>query len=86
MYIIKDKNGNPFKWSKKGKDRNCWVKNKMCVVKQCFSPENCGTVDLKTQEKRIFGICKTYFDNRCPLGRSNDDNLPEIFKEIKNQI
>lgn len=72
-YITKDKNGNPFKWSRKGKDRECWVKIKECVARKCFQPEDCGTTDPKTQRKDVLGICKIYLSGMCPLGYDKKD-------------
>lgn len=83
MYITKDKFGQQFKWSKKGKNKECWVKTKECITKKCFVPENCGTVDPKTQQKDILGICETYFSGACPLGYSDNDNLPDKYRYIK---
>lgn len=86
MYIVKDKNGKPFKWNKKGKNKECWVKTKECVTKKCFEPEDCGTTDPKTQQKTIIGMCKTYSDGMCPLGYSRDDNLPINYRGVKRNI
>lgn len=73
MYITKDRNRNNFEWSRKGKNRECWVKNAKCTAMKCFDPKDCGDVDPKTQQKEILGICKTYFENVCPLGYDQKD-------------
>jgi len=73
MYITKDRMGNNFRWSRKGKNRECWVKIKECITKKCFDPQDCGTIDPKTQQKDILGICKTYYDGSCPLGYNEKD-------------
>jgi len=73
MYITKDRNGKSFKWSRKGKNRECWVKIKECITKKCFDPQDCGTIDPKTRQKDILGICKNYFDGSCPLGYNEKD-------------
>ena len=67
MYITKDKNGNNFKWSRKGKNRECWVFDNRCIAKVCFNPDDCGTVDQKTQQKNIKGMCRMYFEGKCPM-------------------
>lgn len=85
VYITKDKNGNIFKWSRKGKHRECWVKNKNCVVKECFVPEDCGTVDPKTQQKNILGMCRVYFDGKCSMGYHYKDNCPIKINNIAVQ-
>ena len=66
MYITKDRFGKPFKWSKKGKNKECWIKNKKCITKPCFNPEDCGTIDPKTQKRTVIEISnkKTPFFNR----------------------
>jgi hypothetical protein len=66
MYVTKDKDGKPFKWSKKGKNRECEVRDNKCIVRKCFLPYDCGTVDQKTQQKHIRGICRGLFDGTCP--------------------
>lgn len=76
MYITKNKDGKPFKWSRKGKNRECWVKDKTCITRKCFVPENCGTADPKTQQKDILGICRTYFNGMCPRGYHKGDKCP----------
>lgn len=83
MYITKDKDGNPFKWSKKGKNRECWIKDKTCITRNCFVPNDCGSVDQKTQQKNIMGICQTYYDAKCPRGYHKDDNCPTEIKNVK---
>lgn len=75
MYITKDRLGNPFKWSKKGKNRECEVRDEKCIVRKCFKPDNCGTVDQKTQEKTIVGKCRTMHEKGCP----NNWNKPENY-------
>jgi len=75
MYITKDRLGSPFKWSKKGKHRECEVVDKECVIRKCFDPQDCGTVDPKTQQKNIVGKCKTMHDKGCP----NDWNKPSNY-------
>lgn len=75
MYITKDRNGNPFKWSKKGKNRECEVTGSLCIIRKCFKPEDCGTVDPKTQQRTIVGKCKTLHEKGCPA----DYNAPYNF-------
>ena len=70
MYLTRDKDGNPFKWSKKGKNRECWVISKKCVTRDCFRPEDCGIVDIKTQQKYIKGMCSTYYKGECPYAEN----------------
>lgn len=67
MYITKDRNGNNFKWSRKGKNRECWVLDNICKTRTCFDPDDCGTVDPKTQQKNIKGMCRTHFEGKCPM-------------------
>ena len=66
MYVTKDKNGQSFKWSKKGKNRECEVRDNQCIVRQCFQPEDCGSVDKKTQQKFIKGMCRGLYEGKCP--------------------
>jgi hypothetical protein len=75
MYVTKDKDGNSFKWSRKGKNRECEVMDNKCIVRKCFSPEDCGTVDQKTQQKHIMGMCKGLFDGTCPENYNGQKNL-----------
>jgi hypothetical protein len=75
MYIIRDRFGNKFPWSKKGKNRECEVTGSLCVTRKCFKPEDCGTVDPKTQKKNVVGKCKTLHEKGCPP----DYNAPENF-------
>lgn len=75
MYVIKDRFGNKFPWSKKGKNRECEVKESICVARKCFKPADCGTVDPKTQQKNIIGKCKTMHEDGCP----KDFNKPENY-------
>ena len=74
MYITKDRMGNPFKWSKKGKNRECEVLDSDCIVRKCFSPYDCGTVDPKTQQKNIIGKCRTMHEKGCPANRNEPEN------------
>lgn len=74
MYVIRDRFGNKFPWSKKGKNRECEVRDEKCVVRKCFKPYDCGTVDQKTQKKNIVGKCKTMHENGCPPGHNNPEN------------
>jgi len=76
MYATKDKNGNSFCWSKKGKNKECWIKEKSCITKKCFVPEDCGSVDEKTQRKYILGICSMYFRGECLMGYDKSDKSP----------
>lgn len=66
MYVIRDRFGNKFPWSKKGKNRECEVRDNKCVVRKCFKPDDCGSVDPKTQQKNIIGKCRTMHENGCP--------------------
>ncbi len=75
MYITKDKDGKPFKWSRKGKNRECEVKDNRCVVRKCFSPNDCGTVDQNTQQKYTRGMCKGLFDGTCPENYNDPKNF-----------
>lgn len=82
MYITKDKNGNTFKWSRKGKNRECWVKSKRCVVRPCFKPDDCGTTDQKTLQKNILGICRNLYEGNCP----HDIDDKDIFIMTKDKL
>lgn len=84
MYITKDKMGSPFKWSKKGKNRECEVRDNKCIVRKCFKPEDCGTVDPKTQQKNIVGKCRTMHQNGCPKDYDNPENYV-TYKERNNR-
>lgn len=75
MYITKDKDGKPFKWSKKGKNRECEVMDNKCIVRKCFLPDDYGSVDQKTQQKHIRGICKGLFDGTCPENYNDPKNF-----------
>lgn len=75
MYITKDKNAQNFKWSRKGKNRECWVLDNKCVARVCFDPHDCGTVDPKTQQKNINGMCRTYFEGKCPVVNDNESKV-----------
>lgn len=75
IYVTKDKDGNSFKWSKKGKNRECEVKDVKCIVRKCFRPEDCGSVDPKTQQKHIIGTCKGIFDGTCPENYNGPKNF-----------
>jgi hypothetical protein len=75
MYVTKDKDGKPFKWSKKGKNRECEVIDNKCIVRKCFSPKDCGFVDQKTQQKNIRGMCKGLFDDMCPENYNDPKNF-----------
>lgn len=75
MYVTRDKDGNSFKWSRKGKNRECEVIDNKCVVRKCFLPENCGVVDQKTQQKHIRGICRGLFDGTCPENYNDPKNF-----------
>ncbi len=74
MYVTKDRLGNSFKWSRKGKNRECEVKDNRCIVRKCFKPEDCGTVDPKTQERNIVGKCRTMHEKGCPLDYDRLEN------------
>lgn len=74
MYVIKDRFGNKFPWSKKGKNRECEVKESICVARKCFKPDNCGTVDPKTQQKNIIGRCRTMHEKGCPIDYDKPEN------------
>lgn len=74
MYLIRDRFGNKFPWSKKGKNRECEVIDEKCVVRKCFKPDNCGTVDQKTQEKTIVGKCRTMHETGCPDNWNKPEN------------
>ena len=74
MYVIKDRFGNKFPWSKKGKNRECEVKESICVARKCFKPADCGTVDSKTQQKKIVGKCRTMHENGCPSDYDKPEN------------
>lgn len=82
MYVIKDRFGNKFPWSKKGKNRECEVKDSKCIVRKCFKPEDCGTTDPKTQQKTIVGKCRTMHVDRCP----DNWNKPENFVVYNERI
>ncbi len=84
MYITKDRTGSPFRWSKKGKNRECEVRDNKCIVRKCFKPEDCGTVDPKTQQKNIVGKCKTMHQNGCPKDYDNPENYV-TYKERNNR-
>lgn len=75
MFITKDRFGNPFKWSKKGKNRECEVKDNECIVRKCFWPEDCGSVDPKTQKKTIIGKCRTLHEKGCPKNYNDHSNF-----------
>lgn len=85
MYVTRDKDGKPFKWSRKGKNRECEVKDNRCVVRKCFSPNDCGTVDQKTQQKHIRGICRGLFDGTCPENYNDPKNFI-TYDERDNKI
>ena len=75
MYATKDRYGNSFKWSRKGKNRECEVRDNRCVVRKCFNPDDCGTVDPKTQQKRIRGVCRNLFEGKCPENYNDPKNF-----------
>lgn len=75
MYITKDKNGNNFKWNRKGKNRACWVIDNGCVTRSCFNPDDCGTVDPKTQQKNVKGMCRNAFENKCPSIKNDETKM-----------
>ena len=75
MYATKDRDGNSFKWSRKGKNRECEVRDNKCIVRKCFQPEDCGTVDLKTQQKTIKGKCRTMHEKGCPKNYNDPNNF-----------
>lgn len=75
MFITKDRFGNPFKWSKKGKNRECEVKDNKCIVRKCFQPDNCGSVNQKTQKKTIVGKCRTFHEKGCPNNYNDPSNF-----------
>ena len=75
MYATKDRYGNSFKWSRKGKNRECEVRDNKCVVRKCFNPDDCGTVDPKTQQKHIRGMCRNLFENVCPENYNDSQNF-----------
>lgn len=85
MYVTRDRDGNPFKWSRKGKNRECEVIDNKCIVRKCFRPEDCGTVDQKTQQKHIRGICKGLFDGTCPENYNDPKNFI-TYDERDNKI
>lgn len=85
MYVTRDKDGKPFKWSRKGKNRECEVKDNRCVVRKCFSPDDCGTVDQKTQQKHIRGVCRGLFDGTCPENYNDPKNFI-TYDERDNKI
>lgn len=82
MFITKDKNGNCFKWSKKGKNRECEVKDNKCIVRKCFDPDDCGSVDPKTQKKTIMGKCRTMHGSGCP---NNYNDVKNFVTNIPNE-
>lgn len=75
MYITKDKDGKPFKWSKKGKNRECEVIDNKCIVRKCFLPFDSGTVDPKTQQKTIIGKCRIMHEKGCPENYNDPKNF-----------
>lgn len=85
MYVTRDKDGKPFKWSRKGKNRECEVKDNRCIVRKCFSPNDCGTVDQKTQQKHIRGVCRGLFDGTCPENYNDPKNFI-TYDERDNKI
>ncbi len=84
MYITKDKDGKPFKWSKKGKNKECEVRDNKCIIRKCFIPEDCGSIDSKTQQKTINGKCKTMHDNGCPNNYNDPKNFV-TYSEMNNR-
>ncbi len=74
MYVTKDRFGNIFPWSKKGKNKECEVRDERCIVRKCFIPHNCGTVDQRTQQKNIVGKCKTMHEYGCPRDYDRSEN------------
>ena len=76
MYTTKDKDGNSFYWGKKGKNKECWIKEKSCITKKCFVPKDCGSVDEKTQRRHVLGMCNTYYQGECPMGYDKSDRSP----------
>ena len=75
MYITRDRSGNKFPWGKKGKNRECEVRDNRCIIRKCFSPDNIGTTDPKTQQKNIKGKCRTMHEKGCPENYDDPKNF-----------
>lgn len=82
MYITKDRFGNNFPWGKKGKNRECEVRDNRCIVRECFNPDNIGTTDPKTQQKTIKGKCRTMHENGCPENYDDPKNFMVLKKGL----
>lgn len=75
MYITRDRFGNKFPWERKGKNKECEVKDKMCIIRKCFRPDNIGTVDPKTQQKYVRGMCRGLYEGKCPENYNDPKNF-----------
>jgi len=75
MYITRDRFGNKFPWERKGKNRECEVRDEKCIIRKCFNPDNVGTIDLKTYKKTIIGKCRTMHEKGCPKNYDDPKNF-----------